>query len=172
MMAMGVRSRSLLVTALLLLVGSGAAKTITVDWDAAAGQTLTAANGDWIEFRSSGGWLQTTEGGHVVWLMKDKRAYDACSGDVERIVGAASPARIRIECTVGRIFYFACLGGLMRMGAQTLGRTAEPARRSPSRRVSTIQRGSCVQWLGRRKQASVSMASEQAHASIQSRALH
>ena len=58
MMAMGVRSRSLLVTALLVLVGSGAAKTITVDWDAAAGQTLAAENGDWIEFKSasSSGW--------------------------------------------------------------------------------------------------------------------
>ena len=73
MMAMGVRSRSLLVTALLVLVGSGAAKTITVDWDAAAGQTLTAANGDWIEFRSSGGWSYTIFGGHPVWLMEKKR---------------------------------------------------------------------------------------------------
>ena len=44
MMAMGVWTRSLLVTALLVLVGSGAAKTITVDWDAAAGQTLAAEN--------------------------------------------------------------------------------------------------------------------------------
>ena len=63
MMAMGVRSRSLLVTALLVLVGSGAAKTITVDWDAAAGQTLTAANGDWIEF---------IFGGNTVWLWRTK----------------------------------------------------------------------------------------------------
>ena len=45
-------------SALLVLVGSGAAKTIKVDWDAAAGQTLTAENGDWIEFKSasSSGW--------------------------------------------------------------------------------------------------------------------
>ena len=33
MMAMGVRSRSLLVTELLVLVGGGAAKIINIDWD-------------------------------------------------------------------------------------------------------------------------------------------
>ena len=104
------RMRTLLAAALLVLVGSGAAKTIKFDWATAAGQTLTVSNWDEIEFRWSGY--------HNVFLMQDKAAFDACRWNGSTLVAAKSGESIRVSFAgavadstmvhMGSAYYFAC----------------------------------------------------------------
>ena len=104
------RMRTLLAAALLVLVGSGAAKTIKFDWATAAGQTMTVSNWDEIEF--------TWSGYHNVFLMQDKAAFDACRWNGSTLVAAKSGESIRVSFAgavadstmvhMGSAYYFAC----------------------------------------------------------------
>jgi len=88
-------------------VGYGG-KTTTFDFTKglsgkAEDQVLSVADGDEIEF--------TWTGGHNVYLMKDKTAFDSCSWDGSTVIGETSGANRVISGSDGTVQYFACKVG-------------------------------------------------------------